>query len=362
MVFIGYYADRAPSIHRLRAVLEAQALPEGAEEGGDHRPRSRSASRTRWTPRDHRRRRNRRQRRGGFGARLPARGAGARGSDAGGRQARPPPGLLGGRAHPVRQPPLRRRAADVHGPALPGAAGQVCRRQHGGQQRGLLRHSRPDARALERPDGLDAGIDPKRFGKSFQRCASGFRSTARRAAQAPAGRRHQDGGGNRKLGLDGQTGCRRREHQGLPRIGLLQHRLCLRQEALCPRQHPAACAAEFPGACGSSANASPRGSRPGAAARPPCLPAQRRQAAARRRQHRRRFGWSARLEPAPTAQRPGRRAGTGLCFNVGAPLTADFEEELNSFDGLQITHGYRRLARTSSSWSHGSTRSGPRRS
>jgi choline dehydrogenase-like flavoprotein len=34
-------------------------------------------------------------------------------------------------------------------------------------------------------------------------------------------------------------------------------------------------------------------------------------------------------------------AGTGLCFNVGAPLTADFEEELNCFDGLQITHGYR---------------------
>jgi choline dehydrogenase-like flavoprotein len=37
----------------------------------------------------------------------------------------------------------------------------------------------------------------------------------------------------------------------------------------------------------------------------------------------------------------GERAGTGLSFNVGAPLTADFEEELNSFDGLQITHGYR---------------------
>jgi choline dehydrogenase-like flavoprotein len=37
----------------------------------------------------------------------------------------------------------------------------------------------------------------------------------------------------------------------------------------------------------------------------------------------------------------GRRAGKGLSFNVGAPLTADFEEELNSFDGLQITHGYR---------------------
>jgi choline dehydrogenase-like flavoprotein len=37
----------------------------------------------------------------------------------------------------------------------------------------------------------------------------------------------------------------------------------------------------------------------------------------------------------------GRLAGTGLSFNVGAPLTADFTEELNSYDGLQITHGYR---------------------
>jgi choline dehydrogenase-like flavoprotein len=37
----------------------------------------------------------------------------------------------------------------------------------------------------------------------------------------------------------------------------------------------------------------------------------------------------------------GRLAGTGLSFNVGAPLTADFKEELNSYDGLQITHGYR---------------------
>jgi choline dehydrogenase-like flavoprotein len=36
-----------------------------------------------------------------------------------------------------------------------------------------------------------------------------------------------------------------------------------------------------------------------------------------------------------------RLAGTGLSFNVGAPLTADFKKELNSFDGLQITHGYR---------------------
>ncbi len=37
----------------------------------------------------------------------------------------------------------------------------------------------------------------------------------------------------------------------------------------------------------------------------------------------------------------GRRVGKGLSFNVGAPLTADFEERLDSYDGLQITHGYR---------------------
>jgi choline dehydrogenase-like flavoprotein len=37
----------------------------------------------------------------------------------------------------------------------------------------------------------------------------------------------------------------------------------------------------------------------------------------------------------------GRRVGTGLSFNVGAPLTADFPQELNSYDGLQITHGFR---------------------
>jgi choline dehydrogenase-like flavoprotein len=34
----------------------------------------------------------------------------------------------------------------------------------------------------------------------------------------------------------------------------------------------------------------------------------------------------------------GAAAGRGLCFNVGSPMTAEFDEELNSFDGLQITH------------------------
>ncbi len=37
----------------------------------------------------------------------------------------------------------------------------------------------------------------------------------------------------------------------------------------------------------------------------------------------------------------GRLVGRNVSFNVGAALTAEFDEQLNSYDGLQITHGYR---------------------
>jgi choline dehydrogenase-like flavoprotein len=37
----------------------------------------------------------------------------------------------------------------------------------------------------------------------------------------------------------------------------------------------------------------------------------------------------------------GGLAGTGLSFNVGAPLTGDFRKKLNSYEGLQITHTFR---------------------
>jgi choline dehydrogenase-like flavoprotein len=37
----------------------------------------------------------------------------------------------------------------------------------------------------------------------------------------------------------------------------------------------------------------------------------------------------------------GSRVGTGVSFNVGAPLTADFRQRLDSYDGLQITHTFR---------------------
>jgi len=34
----------------------------------------------------------------------------------------------------------------------------------------------------------------------------------------------------------------------------------------------------------------------------------------------------------------GRLVGQGLCFNMGSPITADFDEPLHSYDGLQISH------------------------
>jgi choline dehydrogenase-like flavoprotein len=34
----------------------------------------------------------------------------------------------------------------------------------------------------------------------------------------------------------------------------------------------------------------------------------------------------------------GAQVGRGLCFNMGSPITADFEEKLWSYDGLQISH------------------------
>jgi choline dehydrogenase-like flavoprotein len=37
----------------------------------------------------------------------------------------------------------------------------------------------------------------------------------------------------------------------------------------------------------------------------------------------------------------GTRVGKGLSFNVGTPMTADFPERLNSYEGLQISHTYR---------------------
>jgi choline dehydrogenase-like flavoprotein len=36
----------------------------------------------------------------------------------------------------------------------------------------------------------------------------------------------------------------------------------------------------------------------------------------------------------------GKRAGRGVCFNMASPITAEFEDRLDSFDGVQISHYY----------------------
>jgi choline dehydrogenase-like flavoprotein len=66
------------------------------------------------------------------------------------------------------------------------------------------------------PGGLDAGIDEQRLRASFAH----LRDRPRRTA--------------------GVLRRRRRQHRRLPRLRLLQHRLCLRQEAVDARQHAAA--------------------------------------------------------------------------------------------------------------------------
>ncbi|MGH2797757.1 MAG: GMC family oxidoreductase N-terminal domain-containing protein [Thermoleophilaceae bacterium] len=42
----------------------------------------------------------------------------------------------------------------------------------------------------------------------------------------------------------------------------------------------------------------------------------------------------------------GKRTGRDVCFNMASPITADFEEELDSFDGVQISHYYQPPAGT----------------
>ena len=97
------------------------------------------------------------------------------------------------------------------------------------------------------PDGLDAGHRRRalrRVVRPAPRMAAGLQPGGQ---QAPPGGRRQDGRGDQGARARRRRRRGRREHQGLPRLRLLQHRLCLRQEALGARQHPAAGPARVPG-------------------------------------------------------------------------------------------------------------------
>ena len=110
---------------------------------------------------------------------------------------------------------------------------------------------------------------PSGLAESFERLREWLPGLQPGRQQAPAGGRDEDGRGHRGARARRRGWRGRRQHQGLPRLRLLQHRLCLRQEALRAGQHPA------PGAAGtsrersgSSASAWRSTSRPGAGERP----------------------------------------------------------------------------------------------
>ncbi len=201
-------------------------------------------------------------------------------------------------------------------------------------------------RTLERwndPDGLDAGIDPERFTQSFARLRDWLPVYGQEGSK-----RLQKGGtkmaeGIEALGLDGDGGVVDANIKdclgsGYCNIGCAYGKKLSALDNVLPRAQR-----EFPGAVRIFSE---------------CLAESVRTSGKRATEVRCRLSDGRALRVAAKTvvvaggalasslllQRSnlgGSRAGTGLSFNVGAPLTADFEEELNSFDGLQITHGYR---------------------
>ena len=202
------------------------------------------------------------------------------------------------------------------------------------------------ARTLERwndPDGLDAGIDAELFGQSFTRLREWLPVISQEGSK-----RLQKGGdkmaeGISELGLDGNGGIVDANIKdclgsGYCNIGCAFGKKLSALDNILPRTQR-----EFPGALRIFSE---------------CLAESIRTQGKRATEVRCTLSDGRTLQVAAKTvivaggalasslllQRSnlgGARVGTGLSFNVGAPLTADFEEELNSFDGLQITHGYR---------------------
>jgi choline dehydrogenase-like flavoprotein len=204
----------------------------------------------------------------------------------------------------------------------------------------------PD-RTLQRwndSDGLDAGIDPKRLAKSFER----LREWLPVYSQADNSKRLQSGGtkmaeGIEALGLDGDGGVVDANIKdclgsGYCNIGCAWGKKLSALDNILPRARR-----EFGervrifSECLAEHIETKRGRATGVVCR---LSDGRRLRVAADTV----VVSGGALASSLVLQRSGlggRLAGTGLSFNVGAPLTGDFEEELHSYDGLQITHGFR---------------------
>jgi choline dehydrogenase-like flavoprotein len=204
-------------------------------------------------------------------------------------------------------------------------------------------------RTLQRwndPDGLDAGIDAVRFGQSFARLREWLPVYSQDGSEGP--KRLQKGGtkmaeGIEALGLDGAGGVVDANIKdclgsGYCNIGCPYGRKLSALDNILPRAQR-----DFPGAVRifSECLAESIQTKGNRATEVRCTlsDGRRLQVAAKTV-----VVAGGALASSLLLQRSnlgGPRAGKGLSFNVGAPLTADFEEQLNSFDGLQITHGYR---------------------
>ena len=133
-----------------------------------------------------------------------------------------------------------------------------------------------------------------------------------------------------------------REHpRHLPRLRLLQHRLPVRRQGLGARRAAPARAAErlhARRAAGLRGHARDHRGRHGDRRRGPPRRARHDQHP-RGRDHRRRRSRALELPAAEQRARP-RRAGKGLHFNINSPLTAEFKDTVDSFDGIQMAHAH----------------------
>jgi choline dehydrogenase-like flavoprotein len=201
-------------------------------------------------------------------------------------------------------------------------------------------------RTLQRwndPDGLDAGIDAQRFMKTFDRLREWLPVYSQKKSE------HLEAGGDKmaegikKLRLDGEGGVVDANIKdclgsGYCNIGCAYGKKLSALDNILPRAQR-----DFPGAVRifSECLAERIETRGGRATGVDCVlsDGRRLQVAANTV-----VVSGGTLASSLLLQRSslgGPRVGTGLSFNVGAPLTADFKKKLNSYDGLQITHGYR---------------------
>jgi choline dehydrogenase-like flavoprotein len=193
------------------------------------------------------------------------------------------------------------------------------------------------------PDGLDAGIDEVRFMESFARLREWL------PVYSQEDNKHLQAGGSKmakgigKLGLDGVDGVVHANIKdclgsGYCNIGCAYGKKLSALDNVLPRAQR-----DFPGAVRifSECLAERIETRGGRATEVQCRLSDGRNLRVAAKTV---IVSGGALASSLLLQRSGlggKRAGTGLSFNVGAPLTAEFKEKLNSFDGLQITHGYR---------------------